>query len=130
MCRWTNGRVMPMATQVVFHPFVPAVSHKGRAGRWNVLRAVALLIGLFLCSVPARAQLQQAFVFSANPANPKRVAVYTRNDLTGLLTPVPGSPFPGNEPVNVMTLDFKGRFFFTAHRHPTTLSHFIAIPTS
>src|SRR5260370_19801523 len=130
MCRWTNGRVMPMATQVVFRPFVRAVSHKGRAGRWNVLRAVALLIGLFLCSVPARAQLQQAFVFSANPATPKSVAVYTRNDLTGILTPVPGSPFPSKEPVNVMTLDFKGRFLFTASRNPSTISMFSVDPNT
>ena len=119
-----------MATQVVFHPFVPAVSHKGRAGRWNVLRSVALLIGLFLCSIPARAQLQQPFVFSANPVNPKSVAVYTRNDLTGILTPVPGSPFPSKEPVNVMTLDFKGRFLFTASSNPSTISMFSVDPNT
>src|SRR5260370_15502981 len=130
MCRSTKGRGMPMATQVVFHPFVPAVSHKGRAGRWSVPRSVTLLMGLFLCSIPARAQLQPAFVFSANPANPKSVAVYTRNDLTGILTAVPGSPFPSKESVNVMTLDFKWRFLFTASSNPSTISMFSVDPNT
>ncbi len=119
-----------MATPIVFHPIPPAAPHVGRAGCWNILRSLALLIGLFLCTIPARAQLQQPFVFSADPANPKSVAVYTRNDLTGILTPVPGSPFPSKEPVNVMTLDFKGRFLFTASYNPSNISMFTVDPNT
>jgi hypothetical protein len=92
----------------------PPASRVGRAGCWNVLRSLALVIGLFLCSISTRAQLQQPFAFCGDPANPKGIAVYTRNDLTGVLTPVPGSPFPSREAVNVMTLDFKARFLFAA----------------
>src|SRR5260370_29172262 len=118
MCRSTNGQGIPMATQVVFHPFLPAVSHKGRAGRWNVLRSVALLIGLFLGSIPARAQLQQPFVFAANPANPKSVAVYTRNDLTGILTAAPRLPPSSLEPVAGANTDFTRRVYFNPTNNP------------
>jgi hypothetical protein len=128
--RMTDGQGRLMATQIVFHPLPPGAPQVGRAGRWNVFRSLALLIGLFLCTIPARAQLQQPFVFSADPANPKSVAVYTRNDLTGILTPVPGSPFPSKEPVNVMTLDFKGRFLFTASYNPSKISMFIVDPNT
>jgi len=75
--------------------------------------AVLLLLPLFCC-VSSRAQFQSAFVFAPDP---KGVAVYTRNDITGILTPVAGSPFPSREAVNVMTLDFSGRFLFTANRN-------------
>src|SRR6266852_9430335 len=113
-----------MATRSVFHPLAPSASNTGRAECPNVIRSLALLIALFLYSIPARAQLQQPFVFTVNPANPLGIAVYTRNDLTGILTPVPGSPFPSKEPVNVMTLDFKGRFLFTASFNPSKISMF------
>ena len=69
-----------MATKIVFHPFPPPASHVGRAGCWNVLRSLALVIGPFFCSTSARAQLQQPFVFAADPANPRGIAVFTRND--------------------------------------------------
>jgi hypothetical protein len=82
-----------MATKIVFHPLPPPASRVGRAQCWNVLRSLALVIGLFLWSISARAQLQQPFVFAADPANPKSVDVYTRNDLTGVLTPVPAHLF-------------------------------------
>src|SRR5260370_32621722 len=101
-----------MATHIVFQPLLPLASYTGRAKCSNVVRSLAFLIALFLHSVPARAQLQQPFVFTVNPVNPLSIAVYTRNDLTGVLTPIPGSPFPSKEPVNVITLDFKGRFLF------------------
>ncbi len=119
-----------MATKIAFHPRPSAGSHTGCAECSNALRSLALLIGLFVSSTPARAQLQQPFVFSANPANPKSVAVYTRNDLTGILTPVPGSPFPSKEPVNVMALDFKGRFLFTASYNPSNISMFVVDPNT
>jgi len=111
-----------MATKIVFHPPPPPASRVSRAGCWNVLRSLALVIGL--CSISTRAQLQQPFVFSGDPANPKGIAVYTRNDLTGVPTPVPGSPFPSREAVNVMTLDFKARFLFAATYKPSKISMF------
>jgi tetratricopeptide (TPR) repeat protein len=89
-----------------------------------------LVIGLFLWSISARTQLQQPFVFAADPANPKSVDVYTRNDLTGVLTPVPGSPFPSREEVNVMTLDFTARFLFTATHNPSKISMFTVDPNT
>jgi hypothetical protein len=88
------------------------------------------MTALFVCAIPAHAQLQSAFVFAADPANPKSVSVYTRNDVTGILTPVAGSPFPSKEPVNVMTLDFKGRFLFTASYNPSKISMFIVDPNT
>jgi hypothetical protein len=89
-----------------------------------------LVIGLFFCFTSARAQLQLPFVFAADPANPKSVDVYTRNDLTGVLTPVPGSPFPSREEVNVMTLDFTARFLFTATHNPSKISMFTVDPNT
>ena len=71
-----------------------------------------LLVSFLFCSLPARAQYQSAFVFAPDP---KGVAVYTRNDVSGVLTLVAGSPFPSKEPVNAMALDFTGRFLFTAN---------------
>ena len=114
MRRSTNGQGRHMATKIVFHSFPPPASHGGCGRCWNAFRSLALVIGLFLCSISARAQLQQPFVFAADPANPRGIAVFTRNDLTGVLTPIPGSPFPSREEVNVMTLDFTARFLFTA----------------
>ena len=96
----------------------------------KMLRLLAFLMGLFLYSIPVCAQLQQPFVFTVNPANPLSIAVYTRNDLTGILTPVPGSPFPSRESVNVMTLDFKGRFLFTASFNPSKISMFTVDPNT
>jgi 6-phosphogluconolactonase (cycloisomerase 2 family) len=107
-----------MATRILFHSLPPAVLHGARSGSWIVLRSLALLIGLLLSCIPARSQHQQAFVFATDATNPKSIDVYTRNDLTGVLTPVPGSPFPSKEPVNVVTLDFQGRFLFTASDNP------------
>lgn len=113
-----------MATRIPFHSLPHTASSRARSGCRNVLRSLALLIGLLLNCIPARSQLQQAFVFAADPANPKSIDVYTRNDLTGVLTPVPGSPFPSKEPVNVMALDFKGRFLFTGSDNPSNISMF------
>lgn len=104
-----------MATQILFNPVVPAVSFQDHSWLSNWPRALAVLLGLFLCSIPARAQLQQPFVFAANPNGPgPSILVYARNDVSGVLTPVPGSPFPSRSPVNSLALDFKGRFLFVA----------------
>ncbi len=119
-----------MATKIEVHLHPAAASHIARVGCSNVLRSLVLLITLFLCSIPAHAQLQSAFVFAADPSNPNSIDVYTRNDLTGVLTPVPGSPFPSKEPVNVMTLDFEGRYLFTASRNPSDISMFTIDPNT
>ena len=119
-----------MATRTVFQTLPPSDPCTARAEYSTALRSLALLIVLFLYSFPARAQLQQPFVFTVNPANPLSIAVYTRNDLTGILTPVPGSPFPSRESVNVMTLDFKGRFLFTASFNPSKISMFVVDPNT
>jgi len=119
-----------VATHIVFHPLPHAASRLGRAGSSTLLRSLTLITALFICAIPARAQLQSTFVFAANPANPNSVAVYTRNDVTGVLTPVPGSPFASKEPVNVMTLDFAGRFLFTASNSPSKVSMFTVDPNT
>src|SRR6266403_106713 len=128
--RIAHGQGRLMATQIAFDPLPPAASHVGRKGGSTLLRSLTLMTALFVCAIPAHAQLQSAFVFAADPANPKSVSVYTRNDVTGILTPVAGSPFPSKEPVNVMTLDFKGRFLFTASYNPSKISMFIVDPNT
>jgi hypothetical protein len=78
------------------------------------LRFLLLVCAIFACSIPAHAQFQQPFVFAASPGPLPGILVYTRNDASGVLTPVPGSPFPSRAPVNGLALDFKGRFLFVA----------------
>jgi 6-phosphogluconolactonase (cycloisomerase 2 family) len=72
-----------------------------------------------------RAQFQSAFVFAADSAG---VAVYTRNDVTGVLTPVAGSPFPSKEAVTSIALDFTSRYLFTANRATSKISMFTIDP--
>ncbi len=104
-----------MATQILFSPVVPAVPFRDHSWFSKSPHALAVLLGLFLYSIPAHAQLQQPFVFAADPFGPgPGILVYTRNDVSGVLTPVPGSPFPSRAPVNSLALDFKGRFLFVA----------------
>jgi len=75
----------------------------------------ALSLSLLLSwALPVRAQLQQPFVFAVDAGPSPGILVFTRNDATGLLTPVPGSPFPSKAPVNHLALDFSGRFLFAA----------------
>jgi hypothetical protein len=95
-----------------------------RAARRLLFLAFILPLSFF----PLRAQLQQPFVFSTDLTNPSSIDVYTRNDITGVLTPVVGSPFPSREPVSVMTLDFKGRFLFTASSNVSKISMFTVNP--
>src|SRR5467141_2719197 len=128
--RIAHGQGRLMATQIVYDPLSPAASHVGYAGGSTLLRSLTLMTALFVCAIPAHAQLQSAFVFAADPANPKSVSVYTRNDVTGILTPVADSPFPSKEPLNVMTLDLKGRFLFTASYNPSKVSMFIVDPNT
>lgn len=64
------------------------------------------LFGLFLQMPASFAQLQSALVFASAPQG---VAVYTRNDATGNLSQVAGSPFRSREAATFLALDFKGR---------------------
>jgi hypothetical protein len=63
----TNGQGRLMATQILFNPVVPAVPFQDHSWLSNLPRALAVLLGLFLCSIPAHAQLQQPSVFAADP---------------------------------------------------------------
>jgi hypothetical protein len=79
------------------------------------LRFLLLACVILAYSIPALAQFQLPFVFTAGSGpggTGYGIAVYTRNDITGVLTPVPGSPFLSRAPVNELALDFKGRFLF------------------
>ena len=69
----------------------------------NALRSLVPLCAILICSNLAQAQFQQPFVFSSGGA------VMTRNDQTGVLTPVSGSPFA---PASFQALDVQGRFLF------------------
>lgn len=78
-------------------------------------RALLTFLAFAFLVLPAGAQLQQPFVFAASSTGSgPAIAVYTRNDASGALTPVAGSPFPSREPVNRLALDFQGRFLFVA----------------
>jgi hypothetical protein len=88
-------------------------------------RTLCFLCAVLACSSSLRAQFQSAFVFAADPAG---VAVYTRNDVTGVLTPVVGSPFPSKEAVTSIALDFTGRYLFTANRATSKISMFTIDP--
>ena len=79
----------------------------------SVLRWLPALLAALFCPFSLLAQLQQPFVFAANAAGPgPGILVLTRNDASGVLTPVAGSPFPSKAPVNELALDSKGRFLF------------------
>lgn len=88
-------------------------------------RTLCFLCAVLACSSSLRAQFQSAFVFAADPAG---VAVYTRNDITGVLTPVAGSPFRSKEAVTSIALDFTGRYLFTANRATSKISMFTIDP--
>jgi hypothetical protein len=92
-----------MASPSEMHPLAWPAWHAGNPRHSKALRAAGCMIVLLLCSLPACAQFQQPFVFSTAGA------VMTRNDQTGVLTPVAGSPFA---PALLQTLDVQGRFLF------------------
>src|SRR4029077_12245798 len=95
------GRSMAIRTVSLFR------SREAFGGRFfahsNALRTLFLIGVTLLCSNLAHAQFQQPFVFSSAGA------VMTRNDQTGVLTPVTGSPFA---PASFQILDVQGRFLF------------------
>jgi hypothetical protein len=125
-----QGRATSAAPRTVSTPYSREASLVSVPSLAIALRFLLLVCAIFACSIPAYAQFQQPFVFAADPANPLRIDVYTRNDLTGVLTPVPGSPFPSKETVDVLTLDFKGRFLFTASYNPSKISMFTVDPNT
>jgi hypothetical protein len=59
-----------MATRVFFNPPSDAVSLLGRLSFFNMLRTLAVLFGFSLCTISARAQLQQPFVFAVDSSGP------------------------------------------------------------
>ena len=67
-------------------------------------RFVLALAAATLLSAAAFAQFTQPLVFSSNGA------VVVRDDSTGALTPVAGSPFVSNS--NVLAIDVQGRYLF------------------
>src|SRR5262249_48452126 len=74
-------------------------------GRWKYLpKALALSLLNFFCSILVQPQFPTPLVFSSGGA------VVLRNDQTGALTPVPGSPFAAAG--QKLTLDVQGRFLF------------------
>jgi hypothetical protein len=91
-----------------FHRFSSKASRSHAKNDWKILiLLVALAVAAF--HVPsARAQLQQPLVFSSSGA------VASRNDQTGALTAVSGSPFItlSQAPPSPFTLDVQGRFLF------------------
>jgi hypothetical protein len=116
-----------MAMQTFSQSRSRVVSPARLPGYATTIRFLFLLSAVLLCSLSARAQFQAAFVFASDPNG---VAVYTRNDVTGVLTPVAGSPFASKESVSSMTLDFRGRYLFTANRTNSKISMFTIDPNS
>jgi len=90
-------------------------------------RAIFFCCAVLASSSSSPAQFQSAFVFAADPIG---VAVYTRNDVTGVLTPVAGSPFSSKEVVTSMALDFTGRYLFASNRTNSKISMFTVDPFS
>jgi len=86
----------------------PVHSHKvSSSPPTNYLKTPIILATLALAvsiAPPALAQLQQPLVFSSAGA------VASRNDQTGALTPVAGSPFTAAN--QSLVIDFQGRFLF------------------
>jgi hypothetical protein len=89
-----NGRGRSVARQAL---------HRLVQERSNALRALLFAGVILAAAFPAFAQFQQPFVFSTSGA------VMTRNDQTGVLTTVAGSPYSA---ADFQTLDVQGRFLF------------------
>ena len=94
-----------------FHPQIPL----------RILIFAAALAFAGLSASSALAQFQQSLVFSSGGA------VAVRNDQTGALTPVSGSPFPAT--TGAVVLDVNGRFVFSADRAANSI-HMYAITDS
>jgi|GEM_PF-807337 len=87
----------------------------------KILIFAAALAFAGLSASSARAQFQQSLVFSSGGA------VAVRNDQTGALTAVSGSPFPAT--TGSVVLDVNGRFVFSADRAANSI-HMYAITDS
>jgi hypothetical protein len=115
MSRFNHGHGRSVATRTTYIPFSREASLIPLPSLAATLRFIFFACAIFACSVPAHAQFQQPFVFCASVGpggTGPGISVFTRNDITGILTPVPGSPFLSRAPVNELALDFKGRFLF------------------
>ena len=71
---------------------------------WSTLIILSVLSSMLCASPSARAQFQQPYVFAGGGV------VFTRNDQTGVLTSVPGSPFSATH--DPSAIDVQGRFLF------------------
>ena len=118
-----------MAQKSSFSFHLPEVRVPRASSLFETLILLRLLPAMLflLFALPARAQFKQPFVFAADP---KGIAVYTRNDISGVLAPVAGSPFPSKEPVDFITLDFTGRFLFTSNQAHSKISMFTVDPNT
>ena len=87
----------------------PLCSHQVPSSRlkkyWKILIILCASASAALYAPPSRAQLQQNLVYSPGGA------VAVRNDQTGALSPVSGSPFSSSAS-SPFTLDVQGRFLF------------------
>ncbi|MGC1365056.1 MAG: hypothetical protein WA829_05110, partial [Candidatus Acidiferrum sp.] len=93
-----------MAQERVFSVLSCKIPRSPRKYYWKALIILSLFFATNLYLPSAFAQLQQPLVFSSAGA------VAARNDQTGALTPVRGSPFTAvNQP---LTIDVQGRFLF------------------
>lgn len=98
-----SGRGKSVARQMTRRLCLCAETCARSTGRSNAVRAVLFLSVILAAGLPASAQFQQPFVFSTSGA------VMTRNDQTGVLTTVAGSPYAA---ADFQTLDVQGRFLF------------------
>jgi len=73
---------------------------------------LSLLVAL-LAAAPISAQTTLPFVFSGATLNGgPAIAVFTRDDTTGVLTPVPNSPFAVRDAPTFFAMDVQARFLF------------------
>ena len=96
-----------MASPIFVHSLTRKLFRLLKSFRYGSPLFVLSFFLYWLLAPAASAQFQSAFVFASDP---KGVAVYTRNDATGVLTPVSGSPYPSKEAVTFLALDLKARY--------------------
>jgi hypothetical protein len=78
-----------------------------------ILSFYVTLLACLLAATSGHAQTTQPFVFAgATLKNGPAIAVFTRNDVTGGLTPVSNSPFPVRDAADSFAMDAQGRFLF------------------
>ena len=78
----------------------------------RTLLAVASVAWLGLCAGPAGAQSPREFLYTTNYGD-DNISGFRMDALTGHLTPLPGSPFPGTLNVEDLAIDPTNRFLYT-----------------